>query len=230
MILKAYMEICDPYVTSFRHSIQDADGKELAVGTNQEEKSHLVMEISGKRYHFLRKIIKLEKSSYSFPYPLASARNKTLGYEVVSDSGTVIRTYQEAATDRKTWLFKRNFLFNVYQYRNESYLCFKVGFADSPSHFYFLKTIHGETIAAIERHMISDDDRRATIYLKDEAFLELVYLVCGFEIMFVSHRAADVTDVVDSSAGNYISVTEGEKAMYDKNFIPAVKAMHGIYN
>lgn len=231
MILRAYMEICDPYVQVFRHSVQDASGNEIAVGKNNSDKElFLAIEYQGKEYKFPRKIVKQEKVQYAFPYPLSSKHQKTLGYEVYMDGSMVMETYPEAATDKKVFFFKRNFLFNVYKYKGRAYHCFKVGFADELSHYHFIKTVDGETVAAIERVYYSEDDRRATIYLKDPELLEMILLICGYEIMFVFHRATDYTDVVDASAGNYISITDGEKAMFDKDFILAVKAMHGIYD
>lgn len=229
MILKVYMEICDPGVTRFRHSVQDLQGREIAVGTNKQPGATLALKHNGNVFIYPKKIVTMEGSEFPFRYPLSKWK-KNYGYEVLCRDEPVMRTYTEAAVCQKKFLFKKNLIFNVYQYHGQTFLCFRVGLAEGPSHYYFVKTPQGETVAAIERHTDAEDDRRATVYIKNPDNLELVLLVCGFEIMQVQHKPNDVTEVIDYSAGRYYSMLEEEKAQFDKDFIPAVKAMDRIYD
>ena len=124
------------------------------------------------------------------------------------------------------WIFKRKIGVSVYQYQGKTYTVSKVGFPGETSHYYCLRSAEGETLAMIERHAFVDDTNRATIYLKDPAVQDLVVLVCANEIMKVYFDADHKK--IDDSAGHYISLTDAEKSLHDKDFIPAVKALDRI--
>lgn len=230
MILRAFMEICDKQSLIFQHSLLDKNDCVVATGNNTEPDTHLTMTYNGKEYRFWKKISMIEKPNYAFPYPFSPNIKKIPGYKVTSSGETVLSSYREAATYQKKLFLKWNFLFTVYQYQGRVYHCFKVGFENENDHYYCLKTVQGETLAIIQRHSFAEDSCRATVYLKDSGILELVMLVCANEIMQVQFDITEDSHVVDYSAGNYISIADAEKAMFDKNFIPAVKALDGIWD
>ena len=229
MILRVYMQRCGKNGLSIRHSIQDLQGKELAEGDNQDSGALVTLRYSGKTVRFEKKPVKIEKSSFPFPLPIPSKSKKTLGHQAVCQGQPLIRMYTEPVTCGKTWIFKRNIGITVYQYAGKTFHCYVVGFPNETSHYYCLKSAQGETVMVLERHSFTDDTYRATIYLKDPGMLELAMLVCANEIMEVYFTVED-TVLRDDSAGHYISLTDAEKSLYDRDFIPAVKAMDRIYD
>lgn len=229
MIYKVYMEFLDSKRVSHRHCVLDCLGNEIAVGDDQGSDTTLDLHFNGKTYHFPKKLISIQKPKYAFPYPFSPDIQKTFGVGVICDEKPVLQYYREAATYKKVLFLKHNFVFNVYQYEGRVYHCYKVGFAGEHSHYYCLKTTQGETVAIIERNSRAEADRRrGTIYLKNDELLKLVLLVCASEIMMIQLDVGDASRVHDPSAGNYISVSEAEKEMFDKDFIPMIKAREGI--
>lgn len=229
MILRVYMQLGGKDGMSIRHSIQDLQGNELAQGDNQDSGALVTLRYGGKTVRFERKPVKIEKSSFSFPLPIPSKSKKTLGHQAVSQGQPLIRMYTEPVTCGKMWIFKRNIGITVYQYAGKTFHCSQVGFPKETSHYYCLRSAQWETVMVLERHSFTDDTYRATIYLKDPGMLELAMLVCANEIMEVYFSPGDA-ELRDVSAGHYISLTDAEKSLYDKDFIPAVKAMSRIYD
>lgn len=231
MIFKTYMNFCDEHRRYLAHRCVDLQGREIASGMiDFDGKERLTLSFAGKDYKYGRGFTMVEKPTYDFPYPFTPPIKKTPATDIISDGKTVMQVYREAGTYKKVLFLKHNFIFHVYLHNGRVYHCYKVGFANESDHYYCLKTPEGETVAVMQRHMQAEDDRRATVYLKDKSLLELVLLAAGFETMLIQLDIEHFTRTDDPSAGNYISVSDAEKAMFDKDFIPAVKAMHGIYD
>ena len=229
MILATYMEYCDSRRTGVNHYCKDQQGNVIAtgvVGFNNDVR--LRLSFNGKEYTFHKHLTKVDKPVYSFAYPFCPQTKKAFATEITSEGRTVMQVYREAATYKKVWFLKNNFVFNVYKYNGNVYHCYKVGFPTTDTHYYCLKNLQGDTIAILNRQTWTEDDRRGTLYLKDPSLLELVLLVAGFETMMVQLDISNYNRVHDASAGNYISLSEAEKAMYDPDFIPAVKALDRI--
>lgn len=227
MILKVFMQLGGESGISIRHSICDLNNREIAVGDNRDDGAFVTLTYQGKEYRYAKRPIKIEKSIFDFPLQISAKSKTTWGHRVTQNGETVLRVYTESITCGKIWIFKQSMGISVYQYQGRTYHVSKVGFLGETSHYYCLRSAEFETLAIIERHSFTDDTNRATIYLKDVSLLELVLLVCANEIMMVSFSVGDM-EKRDPSAGQYISMTEAEKSMYDKDFIPAVKAMDGI--
>ncbi|MCI6956761.1 MAG: hypothetical protein SPI15_04100 [Candidatus Faecousia sp.] len=228
MILRVYLEHYGKNGFGLRHSIQDLQGNTVAEGDNADSGANLTLRYGTKTFRFGKMPVRIEKSDFPFPLPRASKSKKTLGFEATNYGEPAIRMYMEPMTCGKTWIFKQNIGIRVYQKDGNVYLCAKVGFPKETSHYYCLKSVQGETLAVIERHSFTDDTYRASIYLKNPELLELAILVCANEVMNVTYDAHN--DLSDPSAGHYISIADAEKALYDKDFIPAVKALDRIYD
>ncbi len=229
MILKVFMQLLGKNGMTIRHSIQDMQGGEIAVGTTEDSGAFVTLEYKGKFYRYVKKPVKIEKSVLRFPLPAAGKGKTTFGHQITCAGETVMKVYTQPLECGKMWIFKRNIGVSVYQYQGKSYHVSKIGFPGEISHYYCLRSAEGETLATIERYSFVDDTNRATIYLKDPAVQDLAILVCANEIMMVYFSVGE-QELRDESAGHYISLTDAEKSLYDKNFIPAVKAMHGIYD
>lgn len=229
MILSLYMEYLDSHRTGVRHRCVDLQGREIASGiVNFDGNERLLLSFNGKDYSYGRGFTIVEKPIYNFSYPFSPPIKKAPATDIVCGDKTVLQVYREAGTYKKVLFLKNNFIFHVYLYNDNVYHCYKVGFPEEGDHYYCLKTTDGDTVAVMQRHTQAGDNRRATVYLKDKCLLELVLLAVGFETMLVQLDIEHFTRTDDPSAGNYISVSDAEKSMYDKDFIPAVKAMHGI--
>lgn len=227
MILDTYMQIGKQNGGEFRHSFRNLRSEEIAAGTDAQTGTFLVLDQGEKSYRFSRKIVSVQKPAFSCRFPIRSRKNKALGYRVLLGDEVVLQSYTEGVSLGKGWIFSKGFRFSVYLYKDAVYHCFRVGFPDEDCHYYCVTNPQGQTAAIIQRHHGSAEGKRTTVYIADPGMQELAMLVCASETMIVSFRTDD-SGIDDPSSGPYVSVTDEEKSVFDKNFIPAVKAMDRI--
>ena len=106
-------------------------------------------------------------------------------------------------------------------------MAYRVGFANEPWHYYCLLDAEGKTVGVIKRMYEAEDYRRATLYVEEEIYLLPLLLACLDTIVDVN-LVGDLEDYYDKSAGNYISIMQEEKDIFDPAFIARVRAMDGV--
>ncbi len=189
---------------------------------NINESTNLFFE--NKKYQFFNYPKIVEKPRINVKYPLSSKRKKTIGFHILESGNCIAKFYGEAATCRKKGIFKRNIGFTVFEYQGEPYMLYKVGFPKQNSHYYCLYNNEGNTIAIIERHTFYEDNCKATLYIENDQDTLITLLACTEEIISVANSGSR-EDMMDSSAGHYISLLAEERELYDPAFLERVKGL-----
>lgn len=222
MILQLCMEKDDPQGMRIAYQFIDAVTKEVCATATDNINEPTSLIFRDEEYHFFNCPKFIEKPQINIAYPLSSKRKKTIGFHILENEKCVAKFYGEAATCRKKGIFKRNIAFTVFEYKNEPYMLYRVGFPKQNSHYYCLYNNSGKTIAIIERHSFYKDNCKATVYVEETENVLIALLACTEEIISVANSGSR-DEMMDTSAGHYISMLDEEKAMFDAAFIERVK-------
>lgn len=199
---------------TFKNNLTD----EIIATANNEKDKYINLSYLGKTYYFKNHPKKMERLSLPIKYPLCSKRKWTIGFDVTDEKNySICSFYPEAVTYGKKFIFKRNLGLTVFRYNDKTYSMYKVGFKE-PCHYYCLFDENDKTIAIIKR--LYGAEKKATIYIENEKNLFLSLIACTEEIIDVANLGGDG---IDTSAGNYVSISDIEKNRFDKNFIDKIK-------
>lgn len=218
------MEKEDPQGMRISYQFKDATTLSVVASASDNDNECISLLYGERKYQFYSYPKFIEKPQLNIKYPLSSKRKKTIGFHILDDGKCVAKYYGEAATCRKKGLLKRNIGFTVFEYQQEPYMLYRVGFPKENSHYYCLYNNDGKTIAVIERHSFYSDNCKATIYIEDVKHIHIALFACTEEIIFVANTG-NREDIMDPSAGHYVSLLEEEREMFDKNFVEHVKEM-----
>lgn len=222
MILRLCVNNKDPQGMNISYVFEDCStGKACAIATDNYKESVKLI-VDDKEYNFFNHPKFIDKVNINTKYPVSSKRKKTIGFHILSEGKSCCYFYGEAITCKKIGLLKRNIGFTVFAFNEQPYLLYRVGFPKQESHYYCLHDNNGETIAIIERHCSGTSDCKATIYIENKDYVLITILACTEEIICVAN-SGNHDDMIDTSAGNYISVLEEERDMYDSSFIERIK-------
>lgn len=224
MILRLIMEKEDSFGRIITYRYNDAiTDRAYAIALYNYGKT-VTLQVNEQEYVFSETPKFVIKSQLNIKYPLSNKWKKTIGFPILQKGECVANYYGEAATCRKRGIFKKNIGFTVFEYNNEPYMVYRVGFSKQNSHYYCIHNNAGETVAIIERHSFYKNNCKATIYIEKETDILIALLVCT-EGMISSTTYGSINGETDLSAGHYISLLEEEKAMFDKEFYERVKSL-----
>ena len=170
-------------------------------------------------YVLLDEVSRIKRYPWTKPYPDSMHTKNMLGFRMVrsSDGKDAITAYRAAMTIEKKGLRKRNIGLTIYGYQGKPYGLARVGFRDEPFYWQVLLDEEGNTAAVFKRHSETENtDCRVTIYVEDEAMLELALLVATDA--FVGDIYVD-NDGGNLSAGPYTSRYPEEQALLDRSFV-----------
>ena len=224
MILRLCMEAHDPQGMRISYQFKNQSTNEIYATASDNFKEPIKLLLDNKEYQFFNHPKFVEKINLNIKYPIYSKRKKTVGFYILEDNKPVSMFYGETAICGKKGIFKRNIGFTVFEYNNCPYMLYRVGFPKQKSHYYCLYNNDGQTVAIIERHSYYKDDCKATVYIEKEENVLIALLACTEEIISVANSGNN-DDMMDTSAGHYVSRYEEEKALFDKSFIDRVKAL-----
>lgn len=222
MVVRVCMIKEDPRGTRISYEFTDAKSHAIIAKATNNDNEYLSMYFENHEYHFPNFPKIVVKPAVNIKYPLTSKRKKTIGFHVLENQKCCAKFYGEAATCKRIGIFKRNIGFTVFEFRNEVFLLFRVGFTNESSHYYCLYDNYGRTIAVIERHRFYEDNCKATIYVEETDRVAIALLACTEEILSVA-CAGRPGETVDPSAGPYISMLDEEKELLDRSFLDRVK-------
>lgn len=222
MILRLCMEKDDPQGMRIAYKFINATSQEVCATASDNINEATSLFFNGKEYRFFNYPKFIEKPQININYPLSSKRKKTVGFHILENENCVAKFYGEAATCRKKGILKKNIGFTVFEYNNEPYMLYRVGFPKQNSHYYCLYNNYGKTVAIIERHSFYKDNCKATIYVEEQENIVIALLACTEEIISVASSGSR-DQMMDTSAGHYISMLDEEKALFDASFIERVK-------
>lgn len=99
----------------------------------------------------------------------------------------------------------------------------KVGLPEGNSHYYCLIDAQTkQTVGIIERLQANVEELRAKIYLTKKEYIELMLVLLASEtVMNVTANAEG--QIIDPSAGKYVSARVEERSFLDKGFIELAK-------
>lgn len=220
MIINLYMEKSqDGWEANY--TFRNASNGEIVATANNKKDDYCNLIYLNKKYYLKNHPKKMKRFLLPIKYPLCSKRKWTIGFDITDENSSICSYYSEAVTYDKKFIFKRNMGLTVFRYNNETYSLYRVGF-NEPCHYYCLYDENDKTIAIIKR--LYGDEKRATIYIENEDYLFISLMACTEEIIDVANLGSR-EDMMDTSAGNYISMSNIEKERFDKSFIDRVKMM-----
>lgn len=218
MVYTVYMQRLDPYSHGLFFRVLDSNDALVAeLKKDEKSKTHLYYDDSTYEFPFAIKTISTPK--YSFKYPISSSSGKRLGYQIIKNGSVIAEYYGESAIVEKRALFSKKIGFTIYKYENNVYYMVKVGLPAGKSHYYCVIDADTQlTVGIIERLQANPMEARAKIYLEDQGRTELMLMVLASEtVMNVTSNAEG--QIIDPSAGKYISIREEEREFLDKAFI-----------
>lgn len=223
MIIKLNMEVTDIYGMNLDYQfVNEANSDIIATATNRFN-DYFKLIYENKTYEFRNHPRFVKRSMINFRYPFSTKWKRTIGFGIHCQKKEIGTFYGDAMRCRDKGT-KKNISVTVFQYESKAYLLCKVGFPKESSHYYCLYEENDNLIAIIERHTYYEDNCKATLYIENEENLFITLLACTEEIICVGN-SGDSDTTIDPSAGPYISVLKEEKELFDKTFIPRVKAM-----
>lgn len=224
MIIDLYMET-SKNLWKIDYTFKNNSTNEIIAIANNEKDKYINLTYLDKKYYFKNYPKKMERYNLPIKYPLCSKRKWTIGFYITDEKELpVCSFYSEAVTYGKWFIFKKNLGLTVFRYNDKTYSLYRVGFKE-PCHYYCLYDDNDKTIAIIQR--LYGSEKRAIIYVEKEKNIFLSLLVCTSEIINVANLDGDG---IDTSAENYISISEIEKERFDKNFINKFKMNGGNIN
>lgn len=218
MIHTVFMQRLDPYSHNLLFEVYDSN-KNLIAEVKKDGTNSTQLCYNGNIYAFPFAIKSIEKAEYQFPYPVSSKKNKRLGYQIKKNNNVVAEYYGEVAVVEKRTIFSKKIGFEVFKYNGNVYYMVKVGLPEGASHYYCLiNAVSKQTVGIIERLQANKEEARARIYLTNQADEELMLMLLSTEtIMTVTSNAEG--QIIDPSAGKYVSLREEERKFLDKSFI-----------
>ena len=222
MACTVFMRRLDQYSHALMFEVFDPQGNQIA-HLKKDEKSVTRLHYHDADYDFPFSIKSIDRAEYPFPYPVGSKKAKKLGYHLLKNAEVVGEYYGETAVVEKRPIFSKKIGFEVFKYNGNTYLMVKVGLPKESSHYYcVIDAMTAETVGIIERLQANKEEARAKIYLCDEAMEELLLMVLATEtVMTVTSNSEG--QLIDPSAGSYLSIREEERKFLDKTFIERAK-------
>lgn len=224
MVLRLCMNKEDAQGMKISYEFRDASSNLVVAKAADNINEYISLWFDNKEYQFPNYPKFVVKPPVNFKYPLSSKRKKTIGFHIMENGECCAKFYGEAATCRKKGLFKKNIGFTVFEFAQEVFMLFRVGFSKENSHFYCLYDNNGSTVAIIERHSFYEDNCKATIYVEDSSYITIALLACTEEIVSVAN-SGNRDEMMDTSAGHYISMLDEEKELLDRSFLERVKLL-----
>lgn len=221
MIIKLYTEYEDPQGMKISYQFKDVVTQTNVATATDYFNEATSLYFNDEKFEFLNYPKIITRPQINYRYPLSKSK-KNVGFHITKNQEPVVSFFTESATCGKRWIFNQNILFTVYVKNEKPYLLFRVGFKNQNSHYYCLYDNSEKCIAIIERHSFYDDNCKATLYIENEENLLITLMACTDRIISVANSGSS-DDMMDSSAGNYISLLAAEKEMFDKNFLERVK-------
>lgn len=218
MIYTVFMQRLDSYSHNLLFEVFDSR-KDCVAEVKKDGNNSTTLCYNGNVYDFPFAIKSVKKADFQFPYPIPSKKNKKLGYQIKKNGSVIAEYYGEVAVVEKRAVFSKKIGFEVYQYGGKVFYMLKVGLPGDSSHFYCLINANTkQTAGIIERLQANKEEARARIYLTNQANEELMLMLLSTEtVMTVTSNAEG--QLIDSSAGKYVSLREEERNFLDKNFI-----------
>lgn len=218
MIYTVFMQRLDPYSHNLLFEVYDSN-KNLIAEAKKDGANSTQLNYNGNIYEFPFAIKSIEKANFQFSYPVSSKKNKKLGYQIKKNNNVVAEYYGEVAVVEKRAIFSKKIGFEVFKYNGNVYYMVKVGLPKGTSHYYCLiNATSKQTVGIIERLQANKEEARARIYLTNQANEELMLMLLSTEtVMTVTSNAEG--QIIDPSAGKYVSLREEERNFLDKNFI-----------
>ena len=218
MFFTTYMQRQDPYSNRLLFEVYDSN-KELVSEAVKNENGATCLRYEGNVYAFPFTVKRIETAAFEFEHPVPSRKSSKLGYQIKKNDDVVAEYYGETAIVEKRTLFSRKMGFEVYRYNGEIYYVVKVGLPEWLSHFYCLIDAEAKrTVGVVERLQANPENARTRILLQDPAYTELALLVmASTTIMNVTSNAEG--QIIDPSAGKYISLCKEERRFLDEGFI-----------
>lgn len=222
MVYKVFMQRLDPYSHNLLFEIFDFD-KKLVAQIKKDKKNSTRLYYDNSVYDFPFAIKAVEKPIYSFDYFIPSTKTSKLGYQIMKDDDVIAEYYGEVAVVEKRSVFSKKIGFEIYKYSGHVYIMMKVGLPEGNSHYYCLIDAQTkQTVGIIERLQANVEELRAKIYLTKKEYIELMLVLLASEtVMNVTANAEG--QIIDPSAGKYVSVRVEERSFLDKGFIELAK-------
>lgn len=222
MIYTVFMQRLDPYSHNLLFEIFDA-GNNLVAEVKKDKKNTTRLYYNNAVYDFPFSLRSISKPAYSFAYAVSQKKSKKIGYHIKKNDVVIAEYYGESAVVEKKILFSKKIGFEVFKYDGNVYIVVKVGLPKEFSHYYCLKDSKtNRTVGIIERLQSNNEDARAKIYFVERCDAELMLMLLATEtVMNVTSNAEG--QIIDPSAGKYISVRNEERNFLDKGFLELAK-------
>ena len=220
MVLEIYTHVEDQngYDLSYTF-VSPKDNLVVARATNYSNEEGVSLYYDEKKYKISSYPKFINVDELPIQYPL-SMKRKTLGFNVYENDTYIMKYYGQAATVKKKGIIKNNIGFTVFSNDKEVYMLFKVGFKNKNSHYYCLYNGEMHLIGIVERHHVGKS--RATLYVEKDEHLLINLIACTEEIIFVANKGSS-EEMMDRTAGLYISRYEEERKLFNAEFIERVK-------
>lgn len=218
MVYTVYMQRLDQYSHNLLFEVLDPS-KNCVATIKKDADNTTRLYYENNTYEFPFSIKSLTRAEFAFPYPVSSSKNKRLGYHIKKSGETFTEYYGETAVVEKRRIFSKKIGFEVFKFHDRVCYMVKVGLPQEANHYYCLiDALAGQTVGVIERLSANAEEARAKIYLASLEDMECMLLLLSTE-MVMTVTSNEEGQLIDPSAGKYISLREEEKAFLDKNFI-----------
>lgn len=222
MTYTVFMQRQDPYSHDLLFEVFD-ENRDVIAEIKKDKKNNTYLYYKDAVYNFPFSIKSVDAAIFPFEYPISSNRNSRLGLYVLKNNTMIAEYYGEVAIVEKRKIFSKKISFEVYKYNSNAYYMIKVGLPKKASHFYCLfdaKT--KQTVGIIERLQANPEEARSKIYLLNNEYIELMLILLSSETV-MNVTANNEGQIIDPSAGKYISTREEEIKFYDKDFVELAK-------
>lgn len=221
MVYSVFMQRLDQYSNNLLFEVFDTHG--LVATIKKDIHNVTQLNFHNNAYLFPFSIRAIEKVAFPFEFPVSSKGKTKLGYEIKRGGKRIAEYYGETAIVEKKKLFSKKMGFEVFKYDDAAYLIFKIGFAEEKSHYYCaIDAITGCTVGIIERMQGNKEEVRSKIYFIEQDKVELMLMLLATE-MVMNVTSNSEGQVIDPSAGNYISIRKEEKNYFDRVFLELAK-------
>ena len=222
MTYTVFMQRQDPYSHGLLFEVFD-ENRDVIAEIKKDKKNNTYLYYKDAVYNFPFSIKSVDAAIFPFEYPISSNRNSRLGLYVLKNNTMIAEYYGEVAIVEKRKIFSKKISFEVYKYNSNAYYMIKVGLPKKASHFYCLfDATTKQTVGIIERLQANPEEARSKIYLLNNEYIELMLILLSSETV-MNVTANNEGQIIDPSAGKYISTREEEIKFYDKDFVELAK-------
>lgn len=222
MTYTVFMQRQDPYSHDLLFEVFD-ENRDVIAEIKKDKKNNTYLYYKDAVYNFPFSIKSVDTAIFPFEYPISSNRNSRLGLHVMKNNTMIAEYYGEVAIVEKRKIFSKKISFEVFKYNSNAYYMIKVGLPKGASHFYCLfDAMTKQTVGIIERLQANCEEARSKIYLLNNEYIELMLILLS-SVTVMNVTANNEGQIIDPSAGKYISTREEEIKFYDKDFVELAK-------